>query len=36
VGADYRSVIEFVGDEENDYTNQFRVLTGFTFNWGAR
>lgn len=36
VGADFRTIIDFVGGADNDYTNEFRVLTGFTFNWGAR
>jgi hypothetical protein len=36
VAADFRSIIDFIGGEENDYTNEFRFLTGFTFNWGAR
>jgi opacity protein-like surface antigen len=36
VGADYRTIIDFVDGGENEYTNEFRVLAGFTFNWGAR
>lgn len=34
--ADYRTIIDFVDGEENDYTNEFRLLSGFTLQWGAR
>lgn len=33
--ADYRSIIDFY-DDGNEYTNEFRVITGFTFQWGGR
>lgn len=32
--ADYRCIIDF--EDENDYTNEFRFVSGFTFHWGAR
>jgi hypothetical protein len=32
--GDYRTIIDF--EEENDYINEFRLLTGFTLHWGAR
>jgi hypothetical protein len=32
--GDYRTLIEF--DDGADYTHEFRLLSGFTFNWGAR
>jgi hypothetical protein len=35
VAADYRSIIDFA-EEENDYTNEFRVIAGFTLHWGGR
>ena len=36
VAGDYRCIVDFVKDGENTYSNQFRFLTGFSFNWGAR
>jgi hypothetical protein len=27
---------DFAKGAENEYSNEFRVLTGLTFNWGAR
>lgn len=36
VGADFRTIMDFVEGEDPEFTNEFRVLTGFTFNWGAR
>ena len=36
LAADYRSVIDFAGAAENDYTNEFRMTAGFTFQWGGR
>ena len=36
VAGDYRCIIDFVGGEENDYTNQLRFLAGFSLHWGAR
>jgi opacity protein-like surface antigen len=35
LAGDYRSVIDF-HEEENDYTNEFRVAAGFTMHWGGR
>ena len=34
IAGDYRCIVDFEG--ENTYSNQFRFLTGFLFNWGAR
>lgn len=34
--ADYRSIIDFAGDNENEYMNEFRFITGFTLHWGGR
>ena len=36
VAGDYRSIINVSIDEENTYANQFRFVTGFTWEWGAR
>jgi hypothetical protein len=36
VAGDYRCIIDFVQGDENEYSNEFRLLTGFMFNWGAR
>ncbi|HSC30007.1 MAG TPA: outer membrane beta-barrel protein [Vicinamibacterales bacterium] len=33
--GDYRSIIDFTEDE-NDYTNEFRMIAGFTLQWGGR
>jgi hypothetical protein len=35
LAADYRCIVDF-DEDENSYWNEFRVLSGFTFNWGAR
>jgi opacity protein-like surface antigen len=35
LAADYRCIIDHT-DDGNDYANEFRFLSGFTFNWGAR
>lgn len=35
VAGDYRCVVDFAKDG-NTYANQFRFLTGFTFNFGGR
>jgi opacity protein-like surface antigen len=34
LGADYRSIIDFVKNEKNDYSHEFRVISGFTLQWG--
>lgn len=34
LAADYRCIIDF--EEDNTYSNEFRFVSGFTFNWGAR
>jgi opacity protein-like surface antigen len=34
VGADYRCIVDFT--DETSFTNEFRFVTGFTFNWGQR
>ena len=36
VAGDYRCIIDFAGSDENQYTNELRFITGFTFHWGAR
>ena len=36
LAGDYRCIIDFVKGDENDYTNEFRLLAGFTLNWGSR
>lgn len=35
VAADYRSIINF-DEDGNDYTNEVRVIAGFTLHWGGR
>lgn len=35
VAGDYRTIINFM-DDGNDYTNEFRVIAGFTLHWGGR
>lgn len=35
LAADYRLIVDF-DEDGNDYNHQFRVVSGFTFNWGAR
>ena len=35
LAGDYRTIIEFAEDD-NDYTNEFRALVGFTLHWGGR
>jgi hypothetical protein len=34
VAADFRTVIDT--EDETEYTNEFRFITGFTFHWGRR
>lgn len=34
LAGDYRCIVDYT--DGTSYTNQFRFLTGFTFNWGAR
>jgi opacity protein-like surface antigen len=34
--GDYRCVVDFNKGSETTHANQFRFLTGFSFNWGAR
>jgi opacity protein-like surface antigen len=36
VAGDYRCIIDFVKGDGNEYSNEFRLLTGFMFNWGTR
>lgn len=36
VAGDYRSIIDFVGGDENEYNNELRFLAGFSLDWGAR
>jgi hypothetical protein len=36
LAADYRSVIDFAGSNENDYTTEFRMTGGFRFLGGGR
>jgi hypothetical protein len=33
-GADFRSILDFVTDGPNDYTNELRFVTGFVVQWG--
>ncbi len=35
VAADYRTIIDF-DEDGNDYTNEVRVIAGFTLHWGGR
>jgi opacity protein-like surface antigen len=35
LAGDYRSIINFA-EEENDYTNEFRMIAGFSLQWGGR
>lgn len=35
LAGDFRCIVDF-DEDENDYNNQFRIVSGFTFNWGAR
>ena len=34
LAADYRCIMDF--EDDNTYANEFRFVSGFTFNWGAR
>jgi hypothetical protein len=34
VGADFRTLMDF--EDETEFTNEFRVISAFTFQWGAR
>jgi opacity protein-like surface antigen len=34
VSADLRTIMDF--DDETEYTNELRVISGFVFQWGAR
>jgi hypothetical protein len=36
LAADYRSMIDFDSEENNDDYNAVRVAAGFTLNWGGR
>lgn len=36
VAGDYRNIIDFVGHDDDNYIDQFRVVTGFTWEWGRR
>lgn len=36
LAGDYRCIIDFAGSEPSNYSNEFRFVSGFTFNWGAR
>jgi hypothetical protein len=36
VAGDYRAIVDFVTDAQNEVTNEFRVVTGFTLQWGRR
>lgn len=36
LAGDYRNIVDFVGNDDNNYIDQFRVLTGFTWEWGGR
>jgi hypothetical protein len=31
-----RLVVDRQDASENEYANEFRMVTGFTFNWGRR
>lgn len=36
VSGDYRSIMDFAGEEETIYMNEFRLAAGFTLHWGGR
>ena len=36
LAADYRCIVDFVDGGDNTYSNEFRFVSGFTFNWGVR